>query len=766
MKVAVNPQTGDRVYLDEQSNTWKPYTEEVAAQRNLSPAESIRMGSPHGQLSPQQGPGDFEKGLASFGYRYALPLAVMLALKGKGYSPGMAAGPVRDMALTGLGTEAGATAMGEFGARQFVENPPRRGDTAMQAAGRGAQNISAGVREGMLDYGLGRYMDPSGAASSILKGVGRFLGVPKEMRPAVRTAMDTLTKMDSSLSLLQMYEKGQGVPFIPNVVEGAARAAFGGSRIFGRLDEFNEDLVKRELLGYLNDTAERNADEWGEMVMQTLYGGLTGRMDRRTGGEMGWVYATRDILWDNVREFMKPLDNLRVNLDFFRPLWNTRKSTFGLEDVFKSVQHKISRSGIYNVQDQAGQLVVPSAKYQAILKEIEDTKAALQSPSTSPQQKQAFYKKLNELYAAAKKERANPSELSVDSPNRLGKYEKERMDLLPDLSISEAIELKQHLNKSMRESTNEAYTKQAAKVVKELDRRIDETIKGSGDRKLQRVWTAANKFHKESAERMQNDVMNTMEKTLRAYPGKIVTFFKDPKTAMQRLDALEEAFVGSPKEITFYDQFGNRKRRKITRLGREKFEELVIEPMKYHYIRQAVEKDATGGPFDGMLNGKKLVDLFKESNQSFQLAERIFGKDQAKEIQNLAITLETLTGGGAIGDTVWIKLMQGGQAMKLAQAAMTGAAWSSLGTEGLVAGSFAIFLTPVMLAKIMSNKDMLRVMSTGLQSGRGTKPWFRMADMLTRMWTNQYKEQKDMLTNLPASAVDFYMGNANVKAND
>ena len=257
----------------------------------------------------------------------------------------------------------------------------------------------------------------------------------------------------------------------------------------------------------------------------------------------------------------------------------------------------------------------------------------------------------------------------------------------------------------------------------------------------------ADSFLGESADRLENDIVKTIYDQLVSAPDALFQYTTSSggigsghlvggKFGLSRFKALQEAFE-SPRYST---------------LGTEAFEKAVVKPSQVAYFRKATD------PL-GRIQGKKLESLFRVNSE---YTETLYGKESAKAIQELGVALN-LSQNVPQSNSVVMQLVQGGMMVKGLQAAASvgaiGGGAKYGGREGALGGAAVsgavLFISPVVLTKLLTKPATIRAITKGIQAGPKTAAFQRAVATIAAINAAERTELAD-IQKLGSRAVDFY----------
>jgi hypothetical protein len=157
--------------------------------------------------------------------------------------------------------------------------------------------------------------------------------------------------------------------------------------------------------------------------------------------------------------------------------------------------------------------------------------------------------------------------------------------------------------------------------------------------------------------------------------------------------------------------------------------EAVLMPLRHHTIQQGITKN--------ILDGGKLKRQLDKFGPSY-LNEVFDGPENVKRLYDLATTAETVSTAPK-ASKIFIQLIQGGQLVSLA-GGVTWGAMDSEDWERKVGGGMAIFVSPVVLAKALTNPRLSDAILKGFRAGPKSRPFARAVQHLSAIAAAEHKK--------------------------
>ena len=573
-----------------------------------------------------------------------------------------------------------------------------------------AGDVGEALLAGGLDWVGMKVADPlvgraAGWVTNLPKrGFAKLMQV-KNYVPGAVEAQRALKKLGLSLTPIEMGATG-----VANFIEATASSAIFGGGIVSSSRQKSMDIIENALMDHV-ETMSRSLTrrEFGENLMSLMIGSKTLPLQ----GEVGFLHKLRGALYNKSRELAEPL----AKTVSVKPLKDYFKGNLTRSDVLKSLQEV----GALFQADAVGAHMVP---------------------------KQQLF-----------------DSLGSPVPNAAQRAEAMLGDI-EEVPLAVAMEMKKRLNKIIKRTEGVGEGATAGHVLQKLKSSIDSAL--DDQPAIKSMFNMADSVYGKTSDLLNAKLQRSFIKMLKDNPGAVGDWMigaNGPKAgAMDKLTAIEDLF-SAQGNLLKKEQTALRKamgKRKLTTLQKDAFEKEVLQPLRLDMVKAATDQ-YEGNVAKGYIRGTGnfRADKFwgMLTGQNGEFARKIYGNGY-EEALNLAKAL-ALKQNAPGGSKVFIQLTQGGMMssslMKIAQFGALGgtAAAGGVGWETAM-GAAVIFIPPAAMAKVLSNPSYLRMITDGVTSGPGTRPFYNMLNRLTRIGadsaTNWQRETVDKGLNY----LDFY----------
>ena len=304
------------------------------------------------------------------------------------------------------------------------------------------------------------------------------------------------------------------------------------------------------------------------------------------------------------------------------------------------------------------------------------------------------------------------------------------------IPLEQAIGIQRKLNTAYGRTHDDSLKAVIGDLSKRLDDVIQPQLKDRPD--VAAKLTTAKSFYSAGMDRLNSDLAKSLAKKAQTTPDAIASWFFS-KGGLTRLKAVEKMFTESGSQVG------------LSGLTRELYEESFLKPLRFQYLQGALDRQ-------NRFVGEALEGLFAPANQ--EVTEHLFGKEIANRWKDLGTALKWIEQ-GRMSSNIAIKLIQGGYVVRAGMLAASGWRSSSEGGDGI--SQFGkegaiIFLSPVILSKLIMNPKFIRVLTDGVSGGPASPAFHTMTNMLKKVGTTKVNEwlEYDKLNKLGDRALKFY----------
>jgi hypothetical protein len=329
------------------------------------------------------------------------------------------------------------------------------------------------------------------------------------------------------------------------------------------------------------------------------------------------------------------------------------------------------------------------------------------------------------------------------------------------LSPIQAADLLQRLNSLYDNKNTQGASTYAADLVRDSlvpvlkqAEKADPKFAGVADN-----YINANKFHRVTAQRLQDGILPDMMNTLKEKPTALSSFVHGGGAPYDSLIALKRTYL-SEKELA--PRVHPRTGQHLAPQGAagkaplRKYESDILQPLRYDiaqkaYVTQGVEPHFSGDalmskltslgmhldPQKGLQPGEYLTEVFTDA---------VTRKNYFPEVLEFANALKGAATTGS-GDTVFVKFAQAGVGVQ---------AMSGQTAPGFKTRVAALFIGPIALSKILSDPVLLSNTAKAIKEGPKSTVWHRTISTIARLQaksaTEKYKmgkEKQDFYADKP-----------------